>query len=204
MNHYHQSTISGERQRDAPDLLEYRRILLDAHRQQLLGAPALVQHVVGVRAQLLHVRPHEHLPQLAKVAVRGVIHLDDAPRIRASADHTAVGCPCGTLRPNDGEGDGARDFLRLGDALFILVLVQRRLEDLNAVECEIGQNLNKVSEKLPYVAVCGLTRSLKSAISSSFMVSALAMTGIRLTLLCSRRMNSMSICFNLGSRRSIL
>ena len=37
-----------------------------------------------------------------------------------------------------------------------------------------------------------LTRALKSATSSSVMVSALAMTGIKLTLVCKRRMNSIS------------
>jgi hypothetical protein len=41
------------------------------------------------------------------------------------------------------------------------------------------------------------TRCLKATISSSVRVSALAMTGIKLTLVCRRRMNSMSICFNL-------
>ena len=41
------------------------------------------------------------------------------------------------------------------------------------------------------------TLSLNSAISSSVMVSALAITGIKLTLVWSLRMNSMSICFNL-------
>jgi hypothetical protein len=39
------------------------------------------------------------------------------------------------------------------------------------------------------------TCSLNSAISSSVIVSALAITGIKLTFVWSRRLNSMSICF---------
>ena len=42
-----------------------------------------------------------------------------------------------------------------------------------------------------------VTRSLNSAISSSVIVSALAITGIKLTLVWSLRINSMSICFKL-------
>lgn len=42
-----------------------------------------------------------------------------------------------------------------------------------------------------------LTRRLKLATSSSVKVSALAMIGIKLTLVCNLRMNSISICFRL-------
>ena len=68
-------------QRDVLDLLEDGRVLRDAHAEQLLRAPLLVQNVVGVLAELLHVRADEHLAKLDKVAVVFIVDLNHTPRV---------------------------------------------------------------------------------------------------------------------------
>ena len=63
----------------------------------------------------------------------------------------------------------------------------------------IGENLKEKENQFGLAAnmIVSLTRALKSAISSSVKVSALAMMGIKLTLVWSLRINSISICFKL-------
>lgn len=71
-------------------LLENRLVLHDAHRPELLRPVVLVQHLVGVLPELLHVRADKHLAELDKVAVGLVVHLDGAPGVGATADLPAV------------------------------------------------------------------------------------------------------------------
>lgn len=92
-------------------------------------------------AKFLHVRAYEHLPQLAKIAVCGIVHLDDTPRICAPADHASVGGAYGAVRPNNRERNCASYFLRLEDALLVLVLVYRCLKDADTMEFKVGQDL---------------------------------------------------------------
>lgn len=73
-------------------------------------------------------------------------------------------------------------FLILSDGLFILVFVHRGLEDLDTVMANIRKDL--MENKNGVRACCSKhlhTRCLNSVISSSVKVSALAITGIRLT-----------------------
>lgn len=70
---------------------------------------------------------------------------------------------------------------------------------MDVVVGNISKNLTQINEFAIVTTDIGmgLTRALKSAISSSVKVSALAMMGIKLTLVWSLRMNSMSICLRL-------
>ena len=72
-------------------LLEHRLILRNAHGSELLRPIVLVQLIVGVFPEFLHVRPHEHLAELDKVAVILVVDLNYTPRVCTTADLPTVG-----------------------------------------------------------------------------------------------------------------
>lgn len=65
---------------------------------------------------------------------------------------------------------------------------------------DVGENLLKFSKLVSDLTRGKRTRVLKSAISSSVIVSALAITGMRLTRVCKRDMNSISIGRRLGGK----
>lgn len=88
------------------------------------------------------------------------------------------------------------DFLVLLHGLFVLIFVLGWPEDPNVVVGDIVQDL-RCQLYRTILWDRQLTRSLNSATSSSVNVSALAITGIRLTLVWSRRMNSTSIGLSL-------
>lgn len=91
------------------------------------------------------------------------------------------------------------NFLLFSLGFLILILICRRLEDLNLVVRDIVQDLIfALFIKFFGITRVRLTLCLKLAISSSVKVSALAMMGMRLTLVCRRRMNSISICLSLS------
>lgn len=187
--------------RYALDLLEHARILRDAHAGQLLGTPVLVELVVSVLPELLHVRPDQHLAQLDKVAMVLIVDLDHTPGVDTAADFASVRGRDDLVGADDGEGDLAGDLLVLRDRLLVLILVGRSLEDVDVVVRDVGKDLVPRVEKGGIEGGNGkLTRALNSATSTSVRVSALAMTGMRLTLSCSCFMNSMSRGFNLRRR----
>lgn len=90
-------------------------------------------------------------------------------------------------------------FLLLSQSFFILVLVSGRFKDVYFMVGDIIKDLVH-SQRLVLNSEKVRTRALKFAISSSVIVSALAMIGIRLTFVWSRRMNSISIGFSLEIR----
>jgi hypothetical protein len=65
----------------ALDLLEHARVLGNAHTDQFVRSPVLVEDIVGVLAKLFHVGADEHLAELDKIAVFFVVDLNDTPRI---------------------------------------------------------------------------------------------------------------------------
>lgn len=177
------------------DLLEHARILRDTHLQQLVGAVVLVENVVGVLLELLHVRADKHLPQLDEVTVLLVIDLNDTPWVATATDLTAISVGDLVSRTNNSKGNLGQDLVVLGNRLLVVKLVTGALEDLDLVVLDVGENLQVVRGRLKaYKRIMGkqLTRRLKAVISSSVRVSDLAMTGIRLTLVCRRFMTSMS------------
>lgn len=123
------------------DFLEYTGVLHDTHADQLLCTPVLVEHVVGVLAELLHVRTDKHLSQLDEVTMIFVVDLDDTPGVRATAHLTAIRGLHEPIRAHDGEGNLARYLLRLGNGLLVLVLVRWCLKDVNVVVVDVGQYL---------------------------------------------------------------
>jgi hypothetical protein len=148
-----------------------------------------------VLLELLHVGADEHLAELDKVAVLLVVHLDDTPGVATAADLAAVGVGDLVIGTDNSEGDLGHDLVVLGDGLLVIELVAGALENLDLVVLDVCENLQR-----PISTNAGwrqqertkLTLALKAATSSSVRVSALAITGIRLTLVCRRFMTSMS------------
>ena len=100
----------------------------DAHSDQLVGAVVLVEVVVGVLLELLHVGADEHLAELDKVAVLLVVHLDDTPRVATATDAAAIGVGNLVVGANNGEGDLGHDLVVLGNRLLVIELVARALD----------------------------------------------------------------------------
>lgn len=118
-------------------------VLGNTHTEQLVATVVLVQHVVGVLPQFLHVRPDQHLPELDKVAVLLVVDLDDTPRIRTSTDDATIFKLELGVGANNSEGDLGDDGFVLSKSLLIFVLVDGGLEDTDVVVLNISQNLMK-------------------------------------------------------------
>ena len=95
------------------DLLEDALVLDNTHVEQLLRSPVLVENIVGVLPELLHVRTDEHLAELDEVAVLLIVHLDNTPRVFATANLTAVGCLHELVGTYNSEWDLACDLLGL-------------------------------------------------------------------------------------------
>lgn len=78
------------KQKHLLDLLEDTRILSDAHAEQLLCPPVLVENVVGVLPELLHVGADEHLAKFYEVTVFFVVDLNDTPWVGTATNFTAI------------------------------------------------------------------------------------------------------------------
>lgn len=70
--------------------------------RELLGTVVLVQEVVGDLLEVREVRVEQRRAEAAKVAVLGVVDLDDAPRVATRADELATDLNL-LLGSNDGE-----------------------------------------------------------------------------------------------------
>ena len=123
------------------DLLEYAGVLGHTHGGKLVRTVVLVQVVVGVLLELLHVCPDEHLSELDEVAVLLVIDLDDAPGVAATADLAPIGVHNLVVGADNREGDLRHDLVVLGDGLLVVQFVARALENLNTVVLDIGEDL---------------------------------------------------------------
>ncbi len=135
MYHQRETTL------DVLDLLEDGVVLGDTHPQKLLATVVLVELASGVLPEFLHVRTDEHLAELDEIAVFLIVHLDHAPRVRATPDDSAVlGLDLG-VGADDGEGDLGDDGLVFAEGLFIFVLVDGCLEDADVVVLNVGQYL---------------------------------------------------------------
>ena len=95
------------------DLLEHARVLHDTHAEQLLRPPILVQNIIGVFPELLHVRANQHLPKLHEIAMVFVVHLDNTPGIRTAAYLTPIRRGDLLVGADNGEGNLACNLLRL-------------------------------------------------------------------------------------------
>lgn len=177
------------------DLLEDAGVLGNTHKGELLGPVVLVQEVVRVLLEFFHVGTDQHLAQLDKVTVLLVVDLDDTPGVATATDTTTVSSGDLGVGTNNSKGNLGHDLLVLSNGLLVVKLVAGAFEDLEGVLFDIGKDLEE--------SVCTasidseresqkLTRCLKRATSSSVKVSALAMTGIKLTLVCRRRITSIS------------
>jgi hypothetical protein len=124
------------------DLLEHAGVLGNTHLGELVRAVVLVEEVVGVLLELLHVGADQHLAQLDEVAVLLVVDLDDTPGVATTTDTAAVGGGDLGVGTNDGEGNLGHDLLVLGNSLLIVKLVAGTLEDLDGVVLNIGKDLD--------------------------------------------------------------
>jgi TctA family transporter len=126
-----------------------------------------------------------------------VVDLDDTPGVATATDATTVSSGHLGVGTNNGEGNLGHDLLVLSNGLLIVKLVTGTFKDLEGVLFDIGKDLEKSASTVS-IENKGIlkkkehTRCLKRATSSSVKVSALAMTGIKLTLVCRRRITSMS------------
>lgn len=123
------------------DLFEDARVLGDAHGSELLGAVVLVEEIVGVLLQLLHVRANEHLAQLDEVAVLLVVDLNDTPGVAAATDLAAFGSGDLVVGADNSERHLGHDLVVLGDSLFVVKLVARAFENLNVVVLNVAEDL---------------------------------------------------------------
>ena len=71
-----------------------------------------------------------------------VVHLDNAPRIHTTTDFTTIGRADKPVGADDSKRHLADDVLGLSYALFVLVLVRRRLEDVDVVMSYVCKNLH--------------------------------------------------------------
>lgn len=124
------------------DLLEDALILHNPHADKLLCTPVFVQDIVGILAELLHVGTDEHLAQFNEVTVVLVVNFDNTPWVRTAPDFATIRCLDKLIRTDNSERDLASDLFSFGERLLVLVLVGRRLENVNVVVGNIGQNLS--------------------------------------------------------------
>jgi hypothetical protein len=111
-----------------------------------------------------------------------VIDLDDTPWVTASSDLSTIGTSDLGIRTNNSERNFRHNLIVLSNRLIVVKLITRTLEDLDGVVLDISENLKRISIALLDLREMLLTLALKLMISSSVIVSALAMTGIKLTL----------------------
>lgn len=123
------------------DLLEHAGVLGDTHLGELVRAVVLVQEVVGVLLELLHVGADQHLAQLDKVAVLLVVNLDNTPGVATTTDTAAISGGDLRVGTNHSEGDLGHDLLVLGNSLLVVKLVAGTLEDLDRMVLDIGKDL---------------------------------------------------------------
>jgi hypothetical protein len=168
--------------------------LSDAKSGELLRSVVLVESIVGVLLEFLHVCSDQHLAQLDEIAVLLIVDFNDTPWVFASADLATICTRDLRVGTHDSKGDLRHDLVVLGNRLIIIKLVSGTLEYLDVMMFDISKNLKMLAS----TQICRIvkhTLALKAMISSSVIVSALAITGIKLTLVCSLRMTSMSSGF---------
>lgn len=102
------------------DLLEDAGVLRHAHGDELVGTVVLVEVVVGVLLELLHVSADKHLSELDEVAVLLVVHLDDTPRVATATDLAAIGGGDLVSSTDHGEGNLGEDLVVLGNGLLVV------------------------------------------------------------------------------------
>jgi len=124
--------------RNLLDFLEHRRVLGDTHAEQLLRSPVLVQNIVSVLAQLLHVCADKHLAELDKVAVVLIVDFNNTPRVGTTANLTAIGGVDKVVRADNSKRNLAGNLLCLGNGLLILVVISRCLENMDVVMGNVG------------------------------------------------------------------
>lgn len=126
------------------DLLEHTWILSNTHSGELLGTIVLVECVVGVLLELLHVSADKHLAELDEVAVLLIVNLDNTPWVTTTADLAAIGAGDFGSGTNNSERNFGQDLVVLGNRLIIIELVTWSLEDLDVVELDVRKNLIKM------------------------------------------------------------
>lgn len=125
------------------DLLEHAGVLSNTHLGELVGAVVLVQEVVGVLLELLHVGTDQHLAQLDKVTVLLIVDLNGTPGVATATNLTAVGSSDLRVGTNNSEGNLGHDLIVLSNSLLVVELVTGSLEDMDRVVLDIGSDLSK-------------------------------------------------------------
>ncbi len=123
------------------DLLEDAGILGDTHSDELVRSVVLVEGIVGMLLELLHVGADEHLAKLHEVAVLLVVDLNDTPGVTTAANLAPVGVCDLVVGADNGERNLGQDLVVLGDGLIVIELVPGALEDLNLVVLDVGKDL---------------------------------------------------------------
>lgn len=139
-----------------------------------------------------------------------VIDFNDTPGVTATTDLATVGGSDFGIGTDNREWNLVHDFLVFADCFLVVEFVSWACEDLDVVVVDVVEDLEE-KDIAAYKSLFAKKRkksdskigrekertlSLKSMTSSSVKVSDLAMTGIKLTLVCRRRMTWMSSSFN--------
>ncbi len=156
----------------------------------LLGAVSFVVKLLGGVDEIEHVSADENGSKLLKVAVVLILDLGDTPRVLTALDNTSVGGLDVLLGTNHSKWHSRHEATRvLGSS--IVILLNRGLVNLNILRLDDGGDLQRLAVILKQV-LAQRTRCLNLAKSAGLRVSALAMTGIRLTREQSLFMTSIS------------
>jgi hypothetical protein len=100
--------------------------------------------VVRILPEFLHVGPDQHLPELNEIAVVLIVDLDHAPWVRPAANFTAIWGLHDLVRTDNSKRNLAGDFLSFCNSFLILVIVNRRLENVDIMEGDVGKDLGEV------------------------------------------------------------
>lgn len=152
------------------DLLEDAGVLGNTHQGELVGPVVLVQEVVGVLLELLHVGADQHLAQLDKVAVLLVVDLDDTPGVATATDATTVSSGHLGVGTNNGEGNLGHDLLVLSNGLLIVKLVSGAFEDLEGVLFDIGKDLEESVSTISIECKKGIPKTYTLLEKGDFLV----------------------------------
>jgi hypothetical protein len=117
--------------------------LCHTHADEFFRPPVLIEDVIGILPEFLHVSPYKHLAKFDEVAMVLVVNLDDTPRVGPPANMMAAWRHDDPIGTDHSKRNFARNFLRFCYGLFIFVLVGRCLEDVNIVIGYIRKNLGQ-------------------------------------------------------------
>ena len=157
----------------------------------------LVVLLLGGVDEIQHMRADEDRTKFLEVAVGFIFNLGHTPRVLTALYVSIFGDLDILFGPDDGERHGGRQAAGVSCSSFV-VFLDRRLVDSDFLRLDDSSNLEQIWYQFTdaaEVAEADSTLFLNCARSRGLRVSALAMTGIRLTRVQSRFITSISSGF---------